>query len=910
MSFKNFTHISRNKRLKRAWGGFLCLFLVILPTFAQTNTPQKTIAQPPILPIPLENISKTSLENLLGWTPHSTSADCDLCQGTYHVAPLKQMTGEKGSTQIWSKDATLSPNGVSILGGQVIISQMGQELRSNLAYFYPNPNPTGGQYRLDHVDLVGQVLLRQDQQILMGNSGNFNLINQTGTVLDATYMMKINTPDPTLLAPPPNLPTLVNGKVVWPPLVGWGQADSVKQTKPDFYEMRNATYTTCRPDDPSWLIQASTIDLNKLTGRGDAWNSVFYFDNVPVFYFPYMNFPIDKRRKTGFLYPTGGYSTDNGAELDIPIYFNLLPNYDVVVTPEIMSKRGVLTNAQFRYLTGDSQGTLDLGLIPYDREFASFRASTPSEFAGSNDPTINSRLNDLEKDSNTRGMIEWKDNTTFDSNWSGTANFNWVSDDYYLNDFGSSLVQTVTNQLLQQATLNYSNEHWDFLGNVENYQTLHPVNQSTVLNSYAELPQFLLNGDYPDLPFGLDAGLTTEYVDFVRQKNPGEIDTPAEGSRFNVQPSLSLPLTWGLSGYLTPKLQLQATQYALYSAGVANQFQPVSVNNPSFTNTAPTRVLPIFDVDGGLFFDRQTHLFGKNYTETLEPRIFYLYVPYENQDAIPLFDTSLPAFDFNQLFQTNRFSGTDRQGDANQISLALTTRFLDHASGEEKGSASIGQIIYFEDRRVTLCRTPSCSDPAYIIGQTSTTSLTSPLAGQLSYNIAQHWNTTANVAWEPNGSQTETANLALSYRRDSQHVLNLGYSFLRNGDIILSAPNGVLTPTTTSGSQSNDFSQPYVSFAWPITDRISAIGYFDYDVARQYAQQYFAGLEYNSCCYAVRAVASRQFQNLDQNNAPVMNNEFYVQFLLKGLGSVGNANPQGLTGTIAGYRDPFANNFF
>lgn len=872
------------------------------------------LSDPTQLPLPLQGLSKVPLADLLGWTP-GTSTPYNLCGSTYRVPILHYSLSVPGQTsksatsqptQITADQTTLARNGTSLLQGQVIISQFGQELQAEQAYLYPNPDSKS--YQLQNVDLIGQVLIHQQDQILMGNSASYNLDEQSGTLFDATYLMKLKSLDPTLLAPPPNTaPVIIDNKMVWEPMVSWGQAQSVQQINPNLYHLTQGTYTTCSPVNPSWQIKGSSIDLNKLTGRGDAWNGLVYWQGLPIFYFPYFNFPIDNRRKTGLLYPTGGYTSTNGFELSLPIYLNLMPNYDATITPELMTDRGVLTTGNFRYLTGMSNGNFTFGFIPDDQGFKSFQETAPSEFGGTSDPTINARLNTLENDSDNRGMVQWNNNTTFNNNWSSTVNFNWVSDDYYLNDFGTNLQQTTTNQLLQQASVNYTGEHWDFLGNVENYQTLHPVNQSTVLNSYSELPQFLFTGDYPGLPYGLDFGMSDEYVDFVRQLNPGEINNPAEGSRINIQPELSLPLTWGMSGYFTPKIQLQATQYVLYSTGVTNPLLPISPSNPTFTNRDPTRVLPIFDIDSGLYFDRQTHLFGSEYTQTLEPRVFYLYVPYENQNNIPLFDTSLPAFDFNQLFQTNRFAGTDRVGDADQVSLALTTRFLNDATGEDKGSASIGQIIYFENRQVTLCRTAGCTDPNYDIGETSNTSLTSPLAGQLTYNLTPRWSAQANVAWAPNPAQFENTNFNVSYKSDSQHVLNLGYSFLRNGDIILTAPNGVPTPATPNSSQ-NNFNQPYVSFAWPITDHWSTIGYFDYDLSHRYAQQYFGGLQYNSCCYAVRFVASRQFQNLNQYNQPVMENEYYVQFLLKGLGSVGNADPVGLISQIAGYKDPFASN--
>ena len=302
-------------------------------------------------------------------------------------------------------------------------------------------------------------------------------------------------------------------------------------------------------------------------------------------------------------------------------------------------------------------------------------------------------------------------------------------------------------------------------------------------------------------------------------------------------------------------------------------------------------------VDSGLYFDRNTHFKNTDYTQTLEPRVFYLYVPFQNQDNIPIFDSILQRFNVDSLFRTNRFSGTDRIGDANQVSLALTTRFINANTGEEKAKASIGEVIYFRDRRVTVCSTPGCiasEDP-------SAEETLSPLAGQVSYALTRTWSTQANIAWDFNNNQAENGNINFHFEPSDQKILNIGYNFVRNGDVLFSDQNGDPTDAST-----NNLNQPYVSVAWPLLRQWTGVGAYRYNLSHDHLQTYFFGAEYDSCCWAVRALYGRTFTSLNQRQNPVFDNFFTIQFQLKGLANLGNSDPGDLlTSTIQGYKDPY-----
>ncbi len=887
-----------------------------------TKSPKESVSKRPTSEEAIKlGTNYPDIAYLLGWNPQSSASN--MCSGYYRESPsdysLKPIPGtdnnpSKNPTQIQADNTIFQRGGRSVLTGDVLVAQLGRQLQADKAVLYP---PAGSKKtQVQVIDLFGNVRVQEPGKYIVADKAHYNLTTHAGTLDNALYRMSL-----TQYLAGPNAQefgysssdsdhqtvTTKGGFVNDYGPVAWGKSKKLTQINTNEYNLAKSTFTSCPPMHPSWQIKANTIHLNRDTGRGSAYNSLLYFKGVPVAYTPYINFPIDNRRKTGFLYPVIGYSSDDGLDLQVPIYLNLAPNFDATVTPEIMSQRGLLTTTNLRYLTNSSKVNLDLSFIPHDSEFKSFKSSSASTFGGSTNPATSSELNNLLNDENYRGAISFDDQTQFDEHWSGQAHVNLVSDDYYLNDFSTSLDQSLTNQLLNQAQAQYQGEHWNFTGNVQAYQTLHPVDQSTVINAYTMAPQFTATANYPDLPHGLDLGFDGEYVDFLKDANPGQPNQPAEGQRLNVQPSLSLPIRWGLSGYLTPKVQLQATQYFLYNAGVTNPYLPVGPTNLSQKDRNPSRVLPIASVDGGLYFDRQTHLFGKTYTETLEPRAFYLYVPYENQDNIPLFDTSLQAFTYDLLWQTNRFAGTDRQGDANQVSLGVTTRFLDNATGEQKASASLGEIVYFQNRRVTLCRTSGCSDPVNVIGVTSNSEPVSPLAAQTSYRLNRYWNATVDVAYDPNFHQLENTAVNFQFMTDPRHIINVGYNYIKNGDVLVAGPGGFARASTSL----NDLSQPYVSFAWPIYHAWSAIGSFTYNISHDYGQDYFAGIQYNTCCWAFRTVASRQYDHLDQNNNPVFDKAVYIQLLLKGLGSIGTGNPYStLTGDIPGYKDPFAKSLF
>jgi LPS-assembly protein len=476
----------------------------------------------------------------------------------------------------------------------------------------------------------------------------------------------------------------------------------------------------------------------------------------------------------------------------------------------------------------------------------------------------------------------------FNTHWSGNINYAYVSDDYWFQDFGNGSILALTNQLLQQAGITYTNAVWTFTGQFQGYETLHPINQSIVNNQYARLPQLTLSNTYPQAFYGLNYLFNSELVYFKRQKNPGELIVPPAATRLNIQPQISWPLIDAI-GYLTPTVQLSATSYEIDHQ---TPTMPHQIN----------RFLPIFDLDAGLYLDRLIQWLGKTYHQTLEPRLFYLYAPFRAQNNIPIFDTTAPIFNIDQLFRTNRFTGIDRIGDANQLTIAATTRFLSPDTGEEKANVSIGEIFYFQNRRVTLCQGLNglaCEDIGF--GAVPPKSLTSPIVGQLKYFLNQNWNTNLNLAWNSSNHYAENMALNFQYKPETNHIFNFGYNFIRNGDVLEVTPAGQVTADNI-----RNLNQTAFSFIWPLNNHWHILGNWNYNLSRGFSQTYFSGLEYNGCCFAIRAVAGRTYTALNQNTNPIFGNVFYLQLELRGLGNFGTSDPSTLLKTnIAGYQDIF-----
>jgi len=836
-----------------------------MPQSASYATPTSDISLPPSQLQPVDNSLKPNWATRLGWTYSS-----NLCGGYFYeppaitAVPRPAPMGTTLTSITFTGKATFSESQPSTVEGNVILTQPGREIAADKAILYRN-NQTG---KIDSVDLEGNVRYRQAGRLMVGNFSHIDLKDSTLSLSKGAYQI---------------IRPSLGG-----PLYGWGVIGKGYKNAQDVVFLENSSYTTCAPTGtPVWNLKAKKLTLNKNTGRGVARDAWLYAGGVPLFYTPYANFPIDRRRYSGFLYPTYGYNKDSGFMVGIPYYFNLAPNYDETLTVTPMTKRGVEMTSYARYLTETSTGYLGLDFLPDDREFANFRATAPQIYPAN--PYNQPFLDQLADDSNNRGAFAFKDTTEFNQNWSGLVDLNYVTDAYYFQDFGNTPQMVNNDQLLNQALLKYQDTHWRFQSQVQGYQTLHQIDQTFVSDQYRRLPQFDLSGSFPNQAYGLDFEVNSEWTNFQHAADFFSGEPYPTGYRTHLNPQLSLPVIRS-AGFFNPALGVDITNYSVINDAIVN----TTVSPPFFypttsSNLNTTRALPIFDIDSGLYFERDFHLGSYGYRQTLEPRAFYLWVPPTDQNDIPLFDTTLPTFGIDQLFRNNRFIGYDRVGDANQLSLGLTSRVLDGFSGAEKLNATIGQIYYF--RKHTVCLYPDCSDDPTIGDQVS------PIAGQLTFNPNPKWSLTGSAAYDPTESVMNNEALTLQYNPGPQRLIKVGYNFVQNGD--------VLTATNTSSSE-NNLQRLDFGVAWPIRENWNILADWNYNISHRQPQAYMYGVEYNNCCVAIRLVSSRISNGQNVNGGTSYTSNVYLQILLKGLGTVGSNGASDLIKTtLPGYIDYF-----
>ncbi|MGI3129468.1 LPS-assembly protein LptD [Halopseudomonas pachastrellae] len=645
--------------------------------------------------------------------------------------------------------------------------------------------------------------------------------------------------------------------------------------------INDGSYTTCEPGHNSWALHGEDIELDREKGWGEARHVTLRVKDVPVFYTPYIYFPIDDRRQTGLLPPSFSHSTDNGTEIETPYYINLAPNYDATLYPRYLSERGLQMEGEFRYKKPDNEGNLT----------AAF-------------------LNDSEYNEN-RWLYGWQHQGGLQSRWSTEVNYVDISDPFYFQDLNTALEARSDTYVNQRAGITYRGDGWRFRAGVHAYE----LATITSLTPYERLPQLRLDGANWLGDTGLRFGYDLEYVYFDRNLENGfitgqdgiQVDalgnpilTPDEnltglqratGHRVSVSPKLSYP--WRNSwAFVTPSVRTQSTYYDLDFDARADGFDYADAN------TTPSSTVPVAALDAGLYFDRDTSWFGKGLRQTLEPRAFYLYAPHEDQDDQPLFDTNQNTFSYSSLFRDNRFSGRDRVADANQLSLGVTSRALE-ADGTERARASFGQVLYFRDREVQML-------DANGVARSADTSSSSAYAAELMYQVSDAWRVNGDIIWDPDDSSSDAGSVFAHYQPEPRKVLNMGYRY-RNNVNTYNALTGTFERDPDSRIDQSD-----MSFMWPLNPQWSLIGRWQHDFAEDRTLEAFGGLEYDSCCWKLRVINRywvdyNEFESVATDEA---NRGIFLQVVLKGLGSVsGNEVHSLLDDGIPGYREREENAF-
>jgi LPS-assembly protein len=789
----------------------------------------------------------------------------DMCTAPpkYHAPIASDIAADDHRIHVDSDDAALDIDGNAVLKGRVRVRQDARSVTSDSVDY---------DQKTGRVAVKGAVDFEDPKLRVRSDSGRYD-INGAANFDQANFQLMDR-----------------NGR---------GFAQDIDVHPDGKLSLTSVRYTTCPVGNEDWMLQASSLNLDTKVQEGVARHVTMRFKDVPIFYTPYISFPVGDERKSGLLFPSFGHSGNNGFELQVPYYFNLAPNYDLTLTPGLLSARGVQLGEQFRYLTANSHGQVEATFLPSDA-----------------------------KAHGDRSYVRVTDITDFKRGMRFDADIASVSDSKYFEDFAVGSDQTSVTFLERRADILYYDDAWRVRGELQNFQTIDinvpttctPGTASTIpafcdQRPYSRVPRIQANALWPMPDSPIEFALDSEIVNFVREVGP-------TGVRFNVAPEIR----WSSRGpgyFFEPAIGYDFTQYDLKNAAAGG------LNRSS----TPTRALPYARVDAGLVFEREAGSRGQR-TQTLEPRVVYSYVPYRNQDGLPIFDSGLPDLNLTELFRTNRYVGEDRIGDANQVALALTTRLFDHASGAQYLSATIGQIRYFSTPKVGLPAQITAAssgqsvvtipgvNPLALPGQALVNSrgqilmsfpgqyvsglpaqsfaTTSPglaaavfpasdIIADVAVTAYKHFSFNFDFLWNPYTSQTDKSEVSLQYRPDPTRVVNIGYRFQQN----------VLT-------QGVILKQWDGSVAWPISQHWNTVGRWVYSLEDRKTVEQVAGFEYKSCCYRIQLVQRRYITN----RLGGLDTSIALQLELTGLSSIGKRADSFLEQSIRGYstRDPAAQN--
>ena len=608
-----------------------------------------------------------------------------------------------------------------------------------------------------------------------------------------------------------------------------------------------STYSTCPPDNRWWELRAERIDIDNDEGQGIARSATLRLGKVPVLYMPILAFPTDNRRRTGLLYPKISYSSRNGFDWSQPIYFNLAPHYDMTLEPRLMTRRGFLLNTEFRYRTTGGRGLFDIEVLPSDQLARDGRQDE-----------IDEGIREENRRKDDRGIARFSGRQNVNRHWQARANLAWASDPRYIEDSSNNLEGRTNFSVKSDVGIYGRARSWD-AGIMADYWQLGDYTRSDAILPYHRLPRAYMNWE-DDFAGLFVAGASAELTRFQH----ADSRTRPGGSRLDINPWVSMPLE-GAAWFITPTLAWRYTGYELEDELAAD----IARVNGTTPDTSPSRSLPIGTVDAGVYFDRNTLFRGESHTQTLEPRLFYVNTPYRDQSDLPLFDTQAMSYSWGQLFRSNRFTGADRQADANQITLALTTRLVNAESGREKLSASIGQIHYFKDSRVGL----RPNSPVIPEGR-------SAWIADANYEINDRWSLGGTYHWNPATSQEDLASVRARYLIGDDGVVNLSYRYRRNAN-----------------TQEDLLEQVDFSFLYPLSPSWSLVGRYYYSILDRQMLEGIAGVQWDSCCMAARLVARRYVRNFQGD----LNDAIQLEIEFKGLGSAGPETTSRLRRAILGY---------
>jgi len=650
----------------------------------------------------------------------------------------------------------------------------------------------------EKITTTGNTNIDLESMSLRGSKLSLKLSDETGQMDDASFNFKFGDKQEKT--------AIKNGVVVTKRSYDFrGDAKAIFFEGENKKRLQSSRITTCEADSDDWYLKSSNMEVNTKTDRVNASNAVIEFKGLPILYTPHINFSLNKNRKSGFLGSTFGTTTKSGFDLQIPYYFNISPNMDATLTARYFGKRGPQADGEFRYLEENYSGKNQIQFMKHDEH----------------------------SDKDNRYLVRLEHQHKLNNGWSASYNYQKVSDDTYFSDLATMIQVTSVVNLPQRANINYAGDTWKFNALTEKYQTLTNASNSP----YQRLPQLDLSGRKDFDSYILD--FKSQWTYFDRDEKFTSTYTDAQkitGSRLTLTPSISVPFT-ETYGYIKPKLSANVRSYNLNNSSIGNK--------DIYT--------PIVSVDSGMYFDRTVNLLNQNFTNTLEPRLFYVYIPYKDQSSLPNFDTGLADLNMQTLFSENQFNGQDRINDANQLTASITSKFLDK-NGKQRLSGIVAQRFYFEDRKIfgTDLDAKKANSDIFMGGAAS---LTNSL------------NLDAMFQYDPTSSKLLRSTLSSRYNPEPGKMLNLSYRMIDN----VSDNNADLKVLNAAGQ-------------WPLGNRFYSIARFNYDLKTSQTIEVLGGLEYDGGCWVARTV----FDRISLPTSPQPNYTFFMQLELNGLGTIGS----------------------
>ena len=697
----------------------------------------------------------------------------------------------------------------AVFTGNVDIAQGNSRLQADEVQLHQK-QAEGQPEPIRTVDALGNVHYDDNQVILKGPKGWSNLNTKDTNIWEGDYQMV--------------------GRQ------GRGKADLMKQRGENRYTiLENGSFTSCLPGSDTWSVVGSEVIHDREEQVAEIWNARFKLGPVPVFYSPYLQLPVGDKRRSGFLIPNAKYSTNNYFEFYLPYYWNIAPNMDATITPHYMHRRGgIMWENEFRYLTQAGAGLME---FDYLNSYKVYEDDNPKD------------------DNSRRWLFYWRHAGVMDQVWRFNVDYTKVSDTSYFNDFDNKYGSSTDGYATQKFSVGYAVQNFDATVSTKQFQVFDAANS----NSYSAQPQLDVNYYQNDVgPF--DTRVYGQAVHFVNTN-----DNMPEATRVHLEPTINLPLSnnWGS---VNTEAKLLATHYQQTNLDWYN------ANNTTKLDDSANRVMPQFKVDGKMVFERDMNMLAPGYTQTLEPRAQYLYVPYRDQSHIYNYDSSLLQSDYSGLFRDRSYGGLDRIASANQVTTGVTSRVYDDAA-VERFNISVGQIYYFTESRTGDDHTEWENDD-------KTGSLV--WAGDTYWRISDRWGLRSGIQYDTRLDSIATSNSSIEYRRDENRMLQLNYRYASPEYIKAAVPSR----DVTNAQYENGISQVGAVASFPIADRWSIVGayYFDTNVNKE--ADSMLGLQYNSCCYAIRFGYERKLNGWDNTQKhAIYDNTIGFNIELRGLSS-------------------------